>query len=272
VPVTAGDPNLGVSLGVVPNLGVKMETGEEKLFRLSVLFLKVCLLPLLNLPRRRALFLQAAPQHGFSLSLKKLHAIAKGDMTGLVVHPVLVHVCHLFGYLLEFLKQTGSLVRFGAEEESTYMRLIQGSLNGMFGPTPDPVTSILVYLTVSVYFLKKVQLDRAQEFLALASKTVFEHDIDLACLGNVSSGEIDQEFSVLPSNDADEMRAVFSHLIYVATAVHLFVKKPLLVDARLVDKFRLLMVCVLKNNSTVIHSFAHLSSFFRVRRWLHMST
>ncbi|KAJ7242074.1 hypothetical protein C8J57DRAFT_1558352 [Mycena rebaudengoi] len=223
VPVTAGDPNLGVSLGVVPNLGVKMETGEEKLFRL------------------RALFLQAAPQHGFSLSLKKLHAIAKGDMTGLVVHPVLVHVCHLFGYLLEFLKQTGSLVRFRAEEESTYMRLIQGSLNGMFGPTPDPVTSILVYLTVSVYFLKKVQLDRAQEFLALASKTVFEHDIDLACLGNVSSGEIDQEFSVLPSNDADEMRAVFSHLIYVATAVHLFVKKPLLVDARLVDKFRLLM-------------------------------
>ncbi|KAJ7273068.1 hypothetical protein C8J57DRAFT_265349 [Mycena rebaudengoi] len=215
--------NLGDSLDVVPNLGIATETEEEKLFRF------------------RALFLQAAPTYGFSLSLKKLDAIAKGDMTGLVVHPVLVHVCHLCGYLVDLLKRTGTSVRFEIEEESRHMRLIQGSLDGMFGPAPNPVISILTCTTVALYFLRKMQLDRAQEFLAVASKTVFEHDIDLACLANVSSGEIDQEFSVLPSNDADEMRAVFSHLIYVATALHLLVRSSLLVDARLVDKFRLLM-------------------------------
>ncbi|KAJ7274943.1 hypothetical protein C8J57DRAFT_1466812 [Mycena rebaudengoi] len=225
VPVTVGDPNLGVSLGVVPNLGVRTETEEEKLFRL------------------RALFLQAAPQYGFSLSLKKLDAIAKGDMTGLVVHPVLVHVCHLFGYLLEFLEQTGSLVRFGAEEESTYMRLIQGSLNGLFGPTPDPVTSILTNTTVSAYFFRKAQVNRGQEFLAAASKTALEHDIDLACLESASvySDEINFGFSAFPSNDADEMRAVLSYLIFVGTVVHLLVKNPLVVDVRLMDKFSLLM-------------------------------
>ncbi|KAJ7272907.1 hypothetical protein C8J57DRAFT_1506486 [Mycena rebaudengoi] len=223
VPVTAGNLDLGVSLGVVPNLGVRTETEEEKLFRL------------------RALFLQACPQYGFNLSLKKLDAIAKGDMTGLVVHPVLVHVCHLFGYLLEFLNQTGSVVRFGAEEESTYMRLIQGSLDGMFGPTPDPVTSILTYTIVSAYFFRKMLFDRGQEFLAAASKTALEHDIDLACLENVYSDERNFEFSVFPSNDADEMRAVLSYLIFVGTVVHLNVKTPLAVDARLVDKFNLLM-------------------------------
>ncbi|KAJ7272913.1 hypothetical protein C8J57DRAFT_262078 [Mycena rebaudengoi] len=222
-PVTSGDPNLDVSLGVMLNLDVRTETEEEKLFRL------------------RDLFLQVAPQYGFSLSLKKLDAIAKGDMTGLVVHPVLVHVCHLFGYLLEFLNQTGSLVRFGAEEESTYMRLIQGSLNGMFGPTPDPVTSILTYMTVSVYFFRKAQVDRGQEFLASASETALEHDIDLACLENANSDEINFGFSVFPSNDADELRAVFSHLVHTGTVVHLLVKKPLVVDVRLVDKFSLLM-------------------------------
>ncbi|KAJ7272908.1 hypothetical protein C8J57DRAFT_261942 [Mycena rebaudengoi] len=223
LPVTAEDPNLGDSLGVVPNLGVRTETEEEKLFRL------------------RDLFLQVAPQYGFSLSLKKLDAIAKGDMTGLVVHPVLVHVCHLFGYLLEFLNQTGSLVRFGAEEELTYLRLIQGSLDGMFGPTPDPVTSILTYMTVSVYFFRKADVDRGEEFLASASETALEHDIDLACLENVNSDEINFGFSVYPSNDADEMRAVLSYLIYTGTVVHLLVKKPLVVDVRLVDKFSLLM-------------------------------
>jgi hypothetical protein len=63
-------------------------------------------------------------------------------------------------------------------------------------------------------------------------------------LGNAYSDEINHEFSVFPINDADEMRAVFSHLIYTGTAIHLLVKNPLLVDPRLVDKFRLLMVCV----------------------------
>ncbi|KAJ7272884.1 hypothetical protein C8J57DRAFT_261124 [Mycena rebaudengoi] len=205
-PVTSGDPNLDVSLGVVPNLDVRTETEEEKLFRFPTLFL------------------QTAPQAGFSLSLKKLDAIAKGDMTGLVVHPVLVHICHLWGYLLDFLKQTGTAVPFAAEEESRYMRLIQGSLNGMFGPAPDPATSTLAYLTLSIYFLQKVQFDR-----------------DLACLGNAHSDKMNHAFSAFPGNDADEMRAVFSHLIYLATVVHLVVKKPLMVDARLVDKFRLLM-------------------------------
>jgi hypothetical protein len=208
----------------------------------------VCLLPPLNLPRRRSLFLQAAPQYGFSLSQRKLDAIAKGDMTSLVVHPVLVHVCHLWGYLLDSVKQTGTWVCFETEEELRYMQLIQGSLNGMFGPAPDPVTSLLTYTTVSLYFWHQARFDRGQEFLAAASKTALEHDIDLACLGNICSDEINPGFSVFPTNDADEMRAAFSHLIYVGTAVLLVIKIPLVFDARLVDKFSLLMVCVLKIN------------------------
>ncbi|KAJ7272867.1 hypothetical protein C8J57DRAFT_1467301 [Mycena rebaudengoi] len=219
LPVT----NLGDSLDVAPNLSITTETEEEKLFRF------------------RALFLQAAPMHGFSLSQKKLDAIAKGDMTGLVVHPVLVHVCHLWGCFLDLVERTGTVVRLETEEELTYMQLIQGSLNGMAGPTPSPATSILVYLTVSVYFFHKGHNDRGQEFLAAASKTAFDHDIDLAPLGNVSSREIDQKFSVLPSDDADETRAVFSHLIYIGTAAHLLVKLPLVLNVRLLDRFSLLL-------------------------------
>jgi hypothetical protein len=84
--------------------------------------------------------------------------------------------------------------------------------------------------------------------LAAASKAALEHDMDLACLGNVYSEKIDQGFSVFPNNDDDEMRATFSHLIYLGTAAHLIVKSPLVVDARLVDTFNLLTVCVLYKN------------------------
>jgi hypothetical protein len=89
-------------------------------------------------------------------------------------------------------------------------------------------------------------VDRGEEFLAAAGKTALEYDMDLACLGNAYTDKIDQGFSVFPSNDADEMRAAFSHLIYLGSAIHMGVKNPLVVDARLMDKFRLLMVCVLK--------------------------
>ncbi|KAJ7240594.1 hypothetical protein C8J57DRAFT_1727134 [Mycena rebaudengoi] len=221
---TVGNPDLGISLDVVPNLGVTTETEEEKLFRLRALFLQV-----------------GAPQYGFSLSQKKLDAITKGDMTGLVVHPVLVHVCHLCGYLLDFPNQNGTFVGFEIEEESTYMRLIQGSLNGMFGPAPNPVTSLITYMTVSVHFFHKGHVDRGRELLAAASKTALEHGMDLACLGNIDSDEINHGFSVFPSNDADEIRAAFSHLIYLGTVTHLLLKTPSAVDARLMDKFSLLM-------------------------------
>jgi hypothetical protein len=194
-------------------------------------------------------------------------------MTGVVVHPVLVHVCHLWGYLLDFLKQTGTSARFGAEQELVFMRLIQGSLNGMFGPAPNPVTSLLTYLTVSAYFFRKGQLDRGQEFLAVASKTALEHDIDLACLGNVYSHKMDQEFSVFPSNDDDEMRATFSFLIYMGTAARLLLKNSLVVAARLEDTFSLLMVYVLKITRYVQWISSLILSFSpRIRKWLPMST
>jgi hypothetical protein len=126
------------------------------------------------------------------------------------------------------------------------MRLIQGSLNGMFGPAPDLATSLLTYTTLALYFFHKGCVDRGQEFLAVASKTALEHDIDLACLGNVYSDKINHGFSVFPSNDADETRAACSHLIYLGIGVPLVLKNPPVVDARLVDKFSLLKVCVLK--------------------------
>ncbi|KAJ7243932.1 hypothetical protein C8J57DRAFT_1476916 [Mycena rebaudengoi] len=62
--------------------------------------------------------------------------------------------------------------------------------------------------------------------LAAASKAALEHDMDLACLGNVYSEKIDQGFSVFPNNDDDEMRATFSHLIYLGDCRSLDCEEP----------------------------------------------
>jgi hypothetical protein len=64
---------------------------------------------------------------------------------------------------------------------------------------------------------------------------------------------MDQEFSVFPSNDDDEMRAAFSLLIYLGTVTHLLLNNPRVVAARLVDTFSLLMVCFKNQPTCVIH-------------------
>ncbi|KAJ6620381.1 hypothetical protein B0H10DRAFT_1093246 [Mycena sp. CBHHK59/15] len=211
---------------VPPNIVLVAESASEKLFRI------------------RLLFLQRSSQFGFSMSANKLDAIARGDLTGTIVHPVLVYVSQLWGYLLDYQNQNQSwfFIPDKNEDEVTQMRLILGSINGMLDPVPNPVTCLEAYLSVSLYFFHKGDFSRGREFLAVASSTAMTNDIDLACLAHFSceTGNADP-YSVLPRNDAEEMRAAFSHLIFVGLDSELILKVPQVVDARLTDKFRVLM-------------------------------
>ncbi|KAJ6630204.1 hypothetical protein B0H10DRAFT_1939002 [Mycena sp. CBHHK59/15] len=201
---------------VPPNIVLVAESASEKLFRI------------------RLLFLQRSSQFGFSMSANKLDAIARGDLTGTIVHPVLVYVSQLWGYLLDYQNQNQSwfFIPDKNEDEVTQMRLILGSINGMLDPVPNPVTCLEAYL----------RFQPGPGILAVASSTAMTNDIDLACLAHFSceTGNADP-YSVLPRNDAEEMRAAFSHLIFVGLDSELILKVPQVVDARLTDKFRVLM-------------------------------
>jgi hypothetical protein len=48
----------------------------------------------------RKLFLDHSWQYGLNVTPEKRDALSRGDTSGIIVHPVLVDVCQLLGYLL----------------------------------------------------------------------------------------------------------------------------------------------------------------------------
>ncbi|KAJ7494453.1 hypothetical protein B0H11DRAFT_2004708 [Mycena galericulata] len=194
--------------------------------------------------RIRKLFLSKRIQFGFTLPPHKLAALTNGDMTGADVHPVLVHVCHLWGYMLDYYDRyrTWTYAPDKNGDEVAQMRLILGTVNGMLGPVPDPVTTLLTYISVSLYFFHKGDFSRGQEFLTVASNTAMTHDLDLAAVSQVpSESEHKGMYSIDPFSEADQLRATFSHLIYVAVSAQVVLATPSVIDSRLIDKFDLLM-------------------------------
>lgn len=192
------------------------------------------------------MFLSKRLQFGFILPAQKLTAVEAGDMSGKVVHPVLVHVCHLWGYMLDYYQRnnTWTYAPDDSGDEVAQMRLVLGSLAGMLGPAPTPVTTLLTHISVSLYFFHKGDLSRGQEFLSVASNTAMTHDLDLAALANIPvEGENKGMYSLYPLTDADELRSAYSHLVYTGTAAQMVLAAPPVIDPRLLQKFDLLMVC-----------------------------
>ncbi|KAJ7700889.1 hypothetical protein B0H17DRAFT_214881 [Mycena rosella] len=203
-----------------------VETPVEKLFRL------------------RKLFLSKRLQFGFVLPIHKLEAVTNGDLSGTVVHPVLVHVSHLWGYMLDYYERYETWIYAPDKngDEVTQMRLILGSLAGMLGPAPDAVTTLFTYLSVSLYFFHKADFSRGQEFLSVASTTAMTNDLDLAALGSIPvEEEAKGLYSLHPISDADELRSTFSHLIYVGVSAQVVLTAPPVLDPRILEKFDLML-------------------------------
>ncbi|KAJ7221570.1 hypothetical protein GGX14DRAFT_430186 [Mycena pura] len=204
--------------------------------------------------RLRKAFLAKRIQFGFILPAHKLAAVINGDLSGTIVHPVLVHVCHLWGYMLEYCEKNRTWTSSAESnaDEVEQLRLVLGSLAGVLGPAPDPVTTLMTYLSVSLYFFHMHDFRRGQEFLTVASNTALMNDLDLAALAYVRADEDDKSmYSLLPLTDGDEVRSAYSALIYVAMSAQVVLAMPSVVDSRLVETFDRLMTTDIPNNADI---------------------
>ncbi|KAJ7891251.1 hypothetical protein B0H14DRAFT_1071184 [Mycena olivaceomarginata] len=61
-----------------------------------------------KMSRLRNKFLVHRTQFGFILPAHKISALMAGDLSGTIVHPVLVHVCHLWGFMLDYYERTNT--------------------------------------------------------------------------------------------------------------------------------------------------------------------
>jgi hypothetical protein len=178
-------------------------------------------------------------QLGFSTTRVKMDALIRGDTSGAVVHPVIIHTAHLWGVLLG----RKSHVPVNAEEERIHFRLVFEAMDRM---QPSVVTLLQVYNLMSLYFFFKRDVPRGREFLLKASNVVLQYDLHIRCPAAVrfhSEDCVDSRAShlVVPIESDEEMNAL-CQLLYLDKASNLLLDLPPVLDHQLDNDFRMVVV------------------------------
>ncbi|KAJ7187150.1 hypothetical protein C8R46DRAFT_1059011 [Mycena filopes] len=117
----------------------------------------------------RTLFVDYCTHYGLVLSVEKREAIARGDTSGAVVHPIFIPVAQMMGYLLADLSTSAQWAHFrGQSAKETEQRLrvtntLDDSSDGL-----DPLTAVQVHQTLAMYWCKKRDFHAFQVCLATA--------------------------------------------------------------------------------------------------------
>ncbi|KAJ6518106.1 hypothetical protein C8R47DRAFT_1205181 [Mycena vitilis] len=190
----------------------------------------------------RNLFLNHCWHYGLNVSAGKWDALSRGDASGRVVHPVLVHVCQLLGYHLAG-RFPSSTQRFSqgptagreAEQAMLIFDILQGSVD-----IPDPTTSMQVYNLLGGYYAMKGDFPIFTQLFEKLGQLVQNSSI----LGLGESALVLDPASQLvpasccPQGCAQEARSAFSSMIFIELTVALVPETPPILDPSLLAKFR----------------------------------
>ncbi|KAJ7096995.1 hypothetical protein C8R43DRAFT_262386 [Mycena crocata] len=187
----------------------------------------------------RNLFLDHGWQWAFNVSPEKRDALSRGDTSGLVVHPVLVNVCQLLGYLIASHHEPWLYHPDQTEREAAQAALIFDFLQGNQNPL-DPSTAIQVYTMVALYYHFKGDITMLSGLLRkLAALVLHCHDAlgldDSPTLS--STPELDSS-SCCPQGPAQEARSAFSAVIILELSRTMLFKHPTFLDPLLLTRFR----------------------------------
>ncbi|KAJ6470156.1 hypothetical protein DFH09DRAFT_1294366 [Mycena vulgaris] len=159
----------------------------------------------------RNLFLDHAWSYGLDIPAEKLDALSRGDISGLVVHPLLVNVCQLLGYLMasHLPSETWLYLEGQTTGEAAQASVIQDALQKTPN-TLDLTTAMQVYTLLTKYYaLKGDVITSAQAFDRLGN-IVVQNITDLKFDDTLPSSTVS-----LPQLSAEETRAAFSGMIWL---------------------------------------------------------
>jgi hypothetical protein len=175
-------------------------------------------------------------QLGFSTTRVKMDALIRGDTSGTMVHPVIIHIAHLWGVILA----VKSHVPVNVEEEITHFRLVLEAMDRM---PPSVVTLLQVYNLMSLYFFFMRDLFRGREFLLKASNVVLQYDLHIRCPAAARSHSEDCMTSPLVvETEFDEEMNALCQLLYLDKASNLLLDLPPVLDHQLHNDFRMVVV------------------------------
>jgi hypothetical protein len=183
------------------------------------------------------LFLDHCWHYGLNVTAEKRDALSRGDMSGLIVHPILLDVCQLLGYHRsnQFPSQcySGETPAREAEQAKLIFDILQREEQLL-----DSTTLMQVYNLLGVYSVMRGEMPMFFDVfnklgtLVLSSRAPGFDDVLGPALSNAEPS------SCCPQGPVQESRSAFSAMIFVAFVVSLSLKTNPILDPALLAKFR----------------------------------
>nr|GAT47815.1 predicted protein [Mycena chlorophos] len=172
----------------------------------------------------RTLFLEHVWRYGLNIGAAKRDAIALGDTSGRVVHPIYINVAQLIGYILANPHHSGGK-RISYERtvaEAAQAQIVFGYLREPdWDEGTDPLTYIQIYRLLAAYCTLKADRRGSREFVGNASNLMLRHTELLAVDGDVGcTSATTQELT-----PDEEARSALSHLVYLEAVAGTILKE-----------------------------------------------
>ncbi|GBE82317.1 hypothetical protein BKA93DRAFT_891062 [Sparassis latifolia] len=178
-----------------------------------------------DLDEFRALFISHHGQLGLFLSEEKTQAILLADLSGRVVHPVLVYAAQLMGCRL-WQEQHRAVCTITTE--SYQLRSVQQALLN----TGHPVTRLQVHNVLTIYFLIKQHMQEGRDQLVKAANLVMQYSLRFQSPA-ITGTNLLQE----PNIEAREQICALSQLLYLDKAACIVLNESTLLSVEFEQDF-----------------------------------
>jgi hypothetical protein len=175
---------------------------------------------------RRLLFIEHCVQMGLHLGPDQLDALCRGDMSGIFIHPIMIHIAHLWGCAMSHKDRTSV-----CPDEAHFL---QDALASPLDPLVScPLTFIQSRTLISLYLFFKRELNSGWSFLFRAISIVkFDGSSSSPlAIGNAGSSSI---FGYT----FEESSSVLYELVYIDHTGQLTLGLPPCLDVRMAAELR----------------------------------
>ncbi|KAJ7616580.1 hypothetical protein FB45DRAFT_230464 [Roridomyces roridus] len=199
----------------------------------------------------RNLFLDHRWQYHMNLTPSKADALSRGDISSGLIHPVLVHLAQLIGYVIANQQQSDTWVYFQGqtEGEAEQLRAVTAILYGSSEslarmPEMDAITLLQAHTAFLLYHAMKGDIDMAVRLMDTMQGIILGKsgrecldEMGVAC-GAFPPATMMPSSSCCPETIAQEARSAFSAVVFIDLGRSLVLKLPMLLDEGIMDTFR----------------------------------
>lgn len=191
---------------------------------------------------------------GIRFTQSKLSALASGDLSNASIHPIFVHLAHLYGVLLTKRDPDDVPSSLYPEEELSYLSIILDILRSSAAEAMDPVFRVRAHGLLGLYFYYKRDLAPARDQMGIAGRLIDNGQLGfgsiegkqssvVVAVGTSDGGSGGQNIGLMAALDEeDEKRSILAHLVYVDRSAQALMKSESQIPNRLDGEFMVLMV------------------------------